>query len=174
MRLSLTTYSKLSNSINLIDWKQSFLSEKITCYPSSKSCTKKQFMKTYFHSQIFLLFQVVSIGVNERMLNATSFLIYWWIAVPQNMTFEYLPSIYSHGDWKNVTTWIEQTEYRFTNLEPFTLYNVTVYVRIKGSTKVFVPYLYYEVATAEGGKSIRRKIKFLGTSNNNLNYDFVP
>ena len=88
------------------------------------------------------------------------------------MTFEYLPSIYSHGDWKNVTTWIEQTEYRFTNLEPFTLYNVTVYVRIKGSTKVFVPYLYYEVATAEGGKYlhlIKGRI-----SNNLFNYDYVP
>lgn len=83
------------------------------------------------------------------MLNATSFLIYWWIAVPQNMTFEYLPSIHSNGTWKN-TTWIEATEFRFSNLEPFTLYNVTVYVRIKGSTKEFVPYLYYEVATAEG------------------------
>lgn len=88
------------------------------------------------------------------MLNATSFLIYWWIAVPQNMTFEYLPSIYSNGNWKNISQWIDQTEYRFTNLEPFTLFNVTVYVRIKGTNKEFVPYLYYEVATAEGGKLI--------------------
>lgn len=78
------------------------------------------------------------------MLNATSFLIYWWIAVPQNMTFEYLPSIYTGGNWKN-TTWIEATEFRFSNLEPFTLYNVTVYVKIKGTSKEFVPYLYYEV-----------------------------
>jgi sortilin-related receptor len=93
---------------------------------------------------------VISIGVNERMLNATSFLIYWWIAVPQNMTFEYLPSIYSNGAWKNISGWIEQNEYRFTNLDPFTLYNVTAYVRIKGTNKEFVPYLYYEVATAEG------------------------
>lgn len=85
------------------------------------------------------------------MLDATSFLIYWWIAVPQNMTFEYLPSIYNKGAWKNVS-WTEASEYRFTNLEPYTPYNVTVYVRIKGTTKEFVPYLYYEVATAEGGE----------------------
>lgn len=84
------------------------------------------------------------------MLNATSFLIYWWIAVPQNMTFEYLPSIYSNGTWRNIS-WIEATEYRFLNLDSFTLYNVTVYVRIKGTNKEFIPYLYYEVATAEGG-----------------------
>ena len=86
------------------------------------------------------------------MLNATSFLIYWWIAVPQNMTFEYLPSICSNGTWKNIS-WIEATEYRFLNLDSFTLYNVTVYVRIKGTNKEFIPYLYYEVATAEGGKN---------------------
>ena len=98
------------------------------------------------------VYQVVSIGVNERTLNTTSFLIYWWIAVPQNMTFEYLPSIFVKGAWKNNTEWIESTEYRFNNLEPFTLYNVTVYVKIKGTKKEFVPYLYYEVATAEGGK----------------------
>lgn len=96
------------------------------------------------------VYQVVSIGVNERMLDATSFLIYWWIAVPQNLTFEYLPSIYSNGVWKNVSEWLNQTDYRFTSLDPYTLYNVTVYVRIKGTSVEFVPYLYYEVATAEG------------------------
>jgi hypothetical protein len=98
------------------------------------------------------IYQVVSIGVNERMLNATSFLIYWWISVPLNMTFEYLPSIYSNGAWKNVSQWIEQTDYRFTNLDPYTLYNVTVYVRIQNSKKEYIPYLYVEVATAEGGE----------------------
>lgn len=100
------------------------------------------------------VYQVVSIGVNERTLNTTSFLIYWWIAVPQNMTFEYLPSIYIKDSWKNNTDWIETTEYRFNNLEPFTPYNVTIYVRVKNTKREFVPYLYYEVATAEGGKSI--------------------
>ena len=98
------------------------------------------------------IYQVVSIGVNERTLNSTSFLIYWWIAVPQNMTFEYLPSIFVKDAWKNNTDWILSTEYRFLNLDPFTLYNVTVYVRIQGSKREFVPYLYYEVATAEGGE----------------------
>lgn len=85
------------------------------------------------------------------MLNATSFLIYWWIPVPQNLTFEYLPSIHHNNTWKNVSQWIDQNEYRFSNLDPYTLYNVTVYVRIKETDKEFVPYLYYDVATAEGG-----------------------
>lgn len=104
------------------------------------------------------IYQVVSIGVNERTLNTTSFLIYWWIAVPQNLTFEYLPSIFIKGAWRNNTAWIEATEYRFNNLEPFTLYNVTVYVRIKSNRTEFTPYLYYEVATAEGGKLAIRDV----------------
>lgn len=129
-----------------------------TCFPLMKQCDgardcisgedeEKSFCEK--HQRIY---QVVSIGVNERTLNTTSFLIYWWIAVPQNLTFEYLPSIFIKGAWRNNTEWVNQTEYRFNNLEPFTLYNVTVYVRINGSHHEFVPYLYYEVATAEGGE----------------------
>lgn len=129
-----------------------------TCFPLMKECDGAQdcvsgsdedLKKCANHQRVY---QVVSIGVNERTLNTTSFLIYWWIAVPQNLTFEYLPSIFIKGAWRNNTEWVNQTEYRFNNLEPFTLYNVTVYVKIKGSHHEFVPYLYYEVATAEGGK----------------------
>jgi sortilin-related receptor len=88
--------------------------------------------------------------VDERSLNATSFVIYWWIAVPQNLTFEYLPAISTNNTWKNNTKWTESNEFRFTNLKPFTLYNVTIFVRAKGSDKVFPPYLFYEVVTNEG------------------------
>lgn len=98
-----------------------------------------------------LLLQVERIGVEGLTLNQTSFLIYWWISIPHNLTFEYLPSIYKSNIWYNNTEWIEGYDYRFTGLKPFTLYNVTVYVRIKGTSKVFTPYKYYEVATAEGG-----------------------
>lgn len=97
------------------------------------------------------IYQVVQIGVDERTLNASSFLIYWWIAVPQNLTFEYLPSIFSNNSWRNNTDWTENTDFRFVNLKPYTLYNVTVYVRIKGQNTIFPPYLFYEVPTTEGG-----------------------
>uniref|UniRef100_W4VRP1 Sortilin-related receptor n=1 Tax=Corethrella appendiculata TaxID=1370023 RepID=W4VRP1_9DIPT len=96
------------------------------------------------------IYQVVQIGVDERSLNSSSFLIYWWIAVPQNLTFEYLPSIYYNHEWKNISNWILQTDFRFTNLKPYTVYNVTVYVRIKGQSTVFPPFKYYEVVTSEG------------------------
>lgn len=98
------------------------------------------------------VYQVVSISLDERTLNSTSFLVHWWISVHKDITFEYLPSIYMKGTWHNHTEWVKQTEHRFTNLEPYTLYNVTVYVRVKGTKREFVPYKYYEVATSEGGE----------------------
>lgn len=99
-------------------------------------------------------YQVTQIGVDERSLNSTSFLIFWWIPLPSDVKLEYLPSIYYNGEWKNVSNWITETDYRFTNLKPFTLYNVTTYVRVKGQTKITPPYIYYEIATSEGIPSI--------------------
>lgn len=99
-------------------------------------------------------YQVTQIGVDERSLNSTSFLIFWWIPLPSDVKLEYLPSIYYNGEWKNVSNWITETDYRFTNLKPYTLYNVTTYVRAKGQTKITPPYIYYEIATSEGIPSI--------------------
>jgi hypothetical protein len=88
--------------------------------------------------------KVVQIGVmDESILNATSFVMYWWIAVPQNL------NISTNNTWKNNTKWTESNEFRFTNLKPFTLYNLTIFVRARGSDKVFPPYLFYEVVTNE-------------------------
>lgn len=72
--------------------------------------------------------------------------------MPQNLTFEFLPSIYNQSKWTNVTKWTENNDYLFNNLRPYTLYNVTVYVRIKNTDKVFPPFLFYEIATAEGSE----------------------
>jgi sortilin-related receptor len=64
--------------------------------------------------------------------------------------FEYLPAISTNNIWKNNTKCTESNEFRLTNLKPFTLYNLTIFVRAKGSDKVFLPYLFYEVVTNEG------------------------
>lgn len=71
-------------------------------------------------------------------MSATSFLIFWYMPTngAENQHFEYLPSISlanEDGQWSNHTEWIENTQHRFENLTPYTMYNVTVYVRLKVS-----------------------------------------
>ncbi|XP_037072777.1 receptor-type tyrosine-protein phosphatase F-like [Pollicipes pollicipes] len=63
----------------------------------------------------------------------------------------YLPSIcavYQPGPchWINMT-WIADTEYRFDRLEPFTWYNVTVFVRAEGRDAAFPASQYISVQT---------------------------
>lgn len=129
-----------------------------TCFPLMKICDGARDClggedeeKCDQHERVY---QVVSISLDERTLNSTSFLVHWWISVHKDIIFEYLPAIYMKGTWHNHTEWIRLTEHRFNHLEPYTLYNVTVYVRIKGTKREFVPYKYYEVATSEGGELV--------------------
>lgn len=69
-----------------------------------------------------------------------------------NQSFLYKPSISlaNQDQWSNHTEWIAGTQHRFINLTPFTMYNVTVYVRLNGSDHVDPPYLYINVTTQEG------------------------
>lgn len=101
-------------------------------------------------------YQVSHLMQHKRTLNATSFLIFWYmpsIYGQQQIHFEYLPSISladTKDTWTNHTAWIENTEHRFANLTPYTTYNVTVYAREKNSKTIDPPYLYLNVTTAEG------------------------
>lgn len=69
-----------------------------------------------------------------------------------NQTFEYLPSISlaNEDNWSNNSRWIADTQHRFEALTPYTMYNVTVYVRVNGSSHIDAPYLFINVTTSEG------------------------
>lgn len=96
-------------------------------------------------------FQVDFLVPYKPNTNATSFLIFWYMAKGTKL-HEYMPSISKVGTdtWTNLTKWTEHTEHRFVNLQPYTRYNVTVYARVKNSNQVNPPYLYINVTTAEG------------------------
>ncbi|XP_011882721.1 PREDICTED: sortilin-related receptor-like [Vollenhovia emeryi] len=99
------------------------------------------------------VYQVLVMGVDERSVNDSSFILYWWMPIPSNVTFEFLPSFARAAPgakWANVSEWIEDTEYQFNNLEPYTKYNLTVYVKVKGQATVFPPAKYLVVMTGEG------------------------
>lgn len=62
-----------------------------------------------------------------------------------------MPSIskVESSKWEN-KSWTEDMEYEFTGLEPFTKYNMTVYVRIKNNKTVYPPAKYAIFSTNEG------------------------
>jgi len=92
-------------------------------------------------------------GVDERAINDSSLLFFWWMPIPSNVTFEFLPSIaraIPGAKWTNASEWIEETEYQFNDLEPYTKYNLTVYVKVKGQSTAFPPAKYQIITTGEG------------------------
>jgi hypothetical protein len=95
------------------------------------------------------------VGVDERSINSTNLLLYWWIPVPAGVKFQFLPSyseVNSRGIWRNHTEWVNNLQAYIVDLKPYTTYNLTVYVRIKGGN-VFPPAKFATAITAEGGES---------------------
>ncbi|XP_017882694.1 sortilin-related receptor-like [Ceratina calcarata] len=134
-----------------------FPCDSFRCFPMAAYCDGKQdcmdgFDENNCEKNSSRVYQVLVMGVDERSVNATSVILFWWIPVPTNVTFEFLPSIaYAQpgANWTNASHWIEDMEYQFNDLKPHTRYNVTVHVRIKGG-QAFPPAKYQTVVTAEG------------------------
>ncbi|XP_017764096.1 PREDICTED: sortilin-related receptor-like [Eufriesea mexicana] len=144
----------------------SFACDEIRCLPLVLQCDGKRdcvdgFDESNNCANSSRVYQVLIIEVDERSGNATSLFFYWWIPIPNNITFEFLPSIaYATpgANWTNATKWIEDMDCQFNNLKPYTRYNMTVYVRIKGQTTVFPPAKYLIVTTDEGIPSEPRNV----------------
>lgn len=121
------------------------------CLPQSKLCDGKVDCQGYdderdCNGTYNRYYQVSYLFPYKRTMSATSFLIFWYMPTNgvANQTFEYMPSISlaNENNWKNHTSWIGDTQFRFENLTSFTMYNVTVYVRPNGTEHVDAPYLY--------------------------------
>ena len=135
-----------------------FPCDETRCLALSSYCDGKQdcfdgFDESNCEQNNSRVYQVMVMGMDERSTNATSLYLFWWMPTPTNVTFEFLPSIAlaePNAKWTNATSWIEDTEYQFNGLQPYTTYNLTVYVKLKGQSLVFPPFKYREARTGEG------------------------
>uniref|UniRef100_A0A1B6DW73 Sortilin-related receptor n=1 Tax=Clastoptera arizonana TaxID=38151 RepID=A0A1B6DW73_9HEMI len=98
------------------------------------------------------IYQVLHLGVEEHSMNETSLRLFWWIQVPINVTLEYLPSysILHSPDtkWFNAS-WTTEMEYQLVKLQPFTTYNITVYVRVQNGD-TYPPAKFFTATTGVG------------------------
>ncbi|RZC34546.1 sortilin-related receptor-like [Asbolus verrucosus] len=126
-----------------------------SCYPLASLCDGKIDCKDGYDesncSKVSRVYQVLQMGVDERGINESSLLLYWWIATPNKVKLEFMPSIGKVGEnsWKN-QSWTDNTEHKFTDLQPYTKYNMTIYVRIQNTENVFPPAKYFIATTGEG------------------------
>ncbi|XP_073946301.1 sortilin-related receptor-like isoform X2 [Choristoneura fumiferana] len=96
-------------------------------------------------------YQIQGIGVDQPSINSTSFLISFWMSQQKMVLYSFMPSIckVEHGVCQNMT-WIHESVYRFTDLEPYTLYNVTFYIKDSRSNKTYASNKYVNATTGEG------------------------
>ncbi|CAB3366798.1 Hypothetical predicted protein [Cloeon dipterum] len=122
------------------------------------------------------VYQVLQMSVNERSISSDTIMLYWWIPKPANLTFEFLPSrseVSSSApmaEWVNNSAWVDSNNFQaaVSGLKPFQLYNLTVFVRLKGSDVVYPPAKYITARTAEGVPSPPYGIKATFKSSNEL------
>ncbi|XP_033333706.1 sortilin-related receptor [Megalopta genalis] len=162
-----------------------FPCDEINCIPLAAYCDGKPdcvdgFDESNCGKNSSRIYQVLVMGVDQRSVSSTRLLLFWWIPVPFNVTFEFMPSIAnvsqtnSPPKWTNSSKWIEEMTYQFSNLEPYTQYNVTVYVRVKGQTTVFPPAKYLIVNTGKGAPSEPRLLTVKQSHGTRVELQWLP
>lgn len=102
--------------------------------------------------------------VDKLHVNTTSVPVSWSLERPATDDLEFLPSIspVSSGTvkpaWNNHSTWLTDPFFTFTNLQPYTQYNITVFVRIAKKARIFPPAIFVVQRTSEDSKLIIFKI----------------
>ncbi|XP_076656222.1 sortilin-related receptor isoform X2 [Halictus rubicundus] len=159
-----------------------FPCDEINCIPLSAYCDGKQdcvdgFDESNCEKNSSRVYQVLVMGVDERSVSPTSLFLFWWMPVPSNVTFEFLPSIANvdpPANWTNSSKWIEEMTYQFNGLKPYTHYKVTVYVRLKGQSTVFPPAKYLIVTTGKGVPSEPRYLTAKQGIGNRVELHWLP
>lgn len=125
-----------------------------SCYPLALMCDGNNDCRDLYDekdcSKRTKVYQVKRIVTGRRRTNSTALGIFWNIRNTPD-PIEFMPSINELGtnEWKNAS-WTQEEDYTFYNLKPYTLYNVTVYVRSVNSKTVFPPAVYEVTSTLEG------------------------
>lgn len=159
-----------------------FPCDEINCIPLSAYCDGKVdcqdgFDESNCEKNSSRVYQVLVMGVDERSVSATSLFLFWWMPVPSNVTFEFLPSIATvepPANWTNSTKWIDEMTYQFNGLKSYTRYNITVYVRVKGQSTVFPPAKYLIITTGKGVPSEPRSLNVTQSVGNRVELHWLP
>ncbi|GBP23516.1 Sortilin-related receptor [Eumeta japonica] len=116
---------------------------------------------------------LLGIDVNHFSINSSSFVVSCWL-YPKAVAYTFLPSIskVSDGVWHNMT-WSKDCAYRFTNLEPYTQYNVTFYVQDKLNTTLPLT-KYINLTTTEGVPSPPTRLTVRQMVGRRLNVEWDP
>lgn len=122
------------------------------CFPLAKMCDQHQDCYDGYDESSCDDYQVTQMEVDHHGSNSSALLLYWWI---RNFSeLEFLPSYAEVLNGKSVgwtnTSWIDRSEYLFSKLKPYTVYNLTVYVRVKNQTERYPPLKYVTATTDEG------------------------
>ncbi|XP_076274083.1 sortilin-related receptor-like [Rhynchophorus ferrugineus] len=125
-----------------------------SCYPLSVMCDGKVDCHDSYDEQDCSnrkrVYQVFKITMDLKKSTSTSLAVTWNL-IQTEKELEFMPSIskVSEKTWKN-QSWVRDSEYIFEKLQPFTSYNITIFVREVSSKVVFPPAYYYVVTTFEG------------------------